>query len=79
MKLTSKGYTKIDGTDCSGKMVERSSEKRVYRDTIKAIFEGTNIPKEFENQTYSAITGSGVVLSGHLPKDSFEALHKLLE
>ena len=65
--------------DCSARMLEICANKRVYKELIKSIIDGDNIPKELENKEYGVITCSGMMVAGHLPRESFEVMHKLLK
>ena len=71
-KLSGQYMFDIDGVDISENMIQKSREKKIYRQLIDINLEHDSLP---ENYQYDYIVSSGVFLEGHA---SFKIINKLL-
>lgn len=74
--LSKLGYTNIDGTDGSSKMLDHARKIGIYKNLYEEIFKpgerSTKLPKDY----YDALIGVGIFAPGHMQGDYLNHLYE---
>ena len=77
-RLFKSGYKNIDAVDASTNFLSALLQKGTYRKADHAFLGYGNFPKPEEEARYDVVTAAGMFLTGHLPKEGVEEIHRYL-